>query len=214
MNGEIATFKLSSFDEFITTYKANNALEPEALEAFNQFTIALNRFFSLLEEYSNNDQAVFDNISINMHSEEVENYITHDGIALKEEEERTDLSGELIERTADEKGFSAMFQEFIDKAPPEYVNKDLKFSNCFDDFPKKKNKGNKSYKKLPIEKNRSLLVKASYLLNRKIKLEGGFHVKVVCVMMSNDGVFLEVEEKVGDKLEYYEIMYQQDMVGI
>ncbi|CAB4474629.1 hypothetical protein RhiirA5_435364 [Rhizophagus irregularis] len=134
--------------------------------------------------------------------------------ALEEEEERTDLSGEWIERTADEKGFNAMFQEFIDKAPPEYVNKDLEFSVCFDDFPKKKNKENKSYKKLPIEKNRSLLDKASYLLNRKIKLEDGFHVKVVGVKMSNDGIFLEVEEKVEDKLEYYEIMYQQDMVEV
>ncbi|CAB4486252.1 unnamed protein product [Rhizophagus irregularis] len=55
MNGEIATFKLSLFDEFITTYKANNVLAPEALEAFNQFIIALNRFFSLLEEFANND---------------------------------------------------------------------------------------------------------------------------------------------------------------
>ncbi|CAB4383195.1 unnamed protein product [Rhizophagus irregularis] len=112
MNGEIATFKLSLFDEFITIYKANNVLAPEALEAFNQFIIALNRFFSLLEEFANNDvnyetitikwyssavisssdsiransnwykQAVFDNISINMHSEEVENYITQDGMCF------------------------------------------------------------------------------------------------------------------------------------
>ncbi|CAB5313075.1 unnamed protein product [Rhizophagus irregularis] len=112
MNGEIATFKLSLFDEFITTYKANNVLAPEALEAFNQFIIALNRFFSLLEEFANNDvnyetitikwyssavisssdsiransnwykQAVFDNISINMHSEKVENYITQDGMCF------------------------------------------------------------------------------------------------------------------------------------
>jgi hypothetical protein len=32
--------------------------------------------------------------------------------------------------------------------------------------------------------------------------------------MNKDGVFLVVEEKVGDKLEYYEIIYQQDMVGL
>ncbi|CAB5392091.1 unnamed protein product [Rhizophagus irregularis] len=113
INGKIATFKLSSFDEFITTYKANNVLAPEALEAFNQFMIALNRFFSLLEEFANNNvnyetitikwyssavisssdsiqansnwykQAVFDNISINMHSEEVENYITHNGMCFR-----------------------------------------------------------------------------------------------------------------------------------
>src|SRR3954468_4785745 len=113
MNGEIATFKLSSFDEFITTYKANNVLAPEASEAFNQFLTALNRFFSLLEEFANNDvnyetitikwyslavisnsdpiwansnwykQAVFDNISINMRSDEIENYITYEGMCFR-----------------------------------------------------------------------------------------------------------------------------------
>src|SRR5690349_7985303 len=55
MNGEIATFKLSSFDEFITIYKANKVLAPEALEAFNQFLTALSRFFNCLEEFTNND---------------------------------------------------------------------------------------------------------------------------------------------------------------
>ncbi|CAB4430856.1 unnamed protein product [Rhizophagus irregularis] len=79
MNGEIATFKLSSFDEFITTYKANNVLAPEALEAFNQFVIALNRFFSLLEEFASND-VNYETITIKC--EEVENYITHDGICF------------------------------------------------------------------------------------------------------------------------------------
>jgi hypothetical protein len=112
MNGEIATFKLSSFDEFITTYKANNILAPEALEAFNQFLTALSRFFNLLEDFTNNDvndetitikwyssavisssdtiransnwyqQAVFDNISINMNSDEIKNYITSDGMCF------------------------------------------------------------------------------------------------------------------------------------
>ena len=51
-------------------------------------------------------------------------------------------------------------------------------------------------------------------MDRKIKLEDRLYVKVIAVKMSKDGVFLEVEEKVGDKLEYYEIMYQRDMVGL
>ncbi|KAF0552471.1 hypothetical protein F8M41_021787 [Gigaspora margarita] len=137
--------------------------------------------------------------------------------ALEEEEKRINLSGEWIERTADEKGFRAMFQEFIANAPSEYVNKDLKFPNCFDyldDSPKKENKGNKNCKKLSKKKIRSLMVKASYLVDHKIKLEDKLYVKVVAVKMNNDGVFLEVEEKVGNELEYYEITYQQDMVGL
>ncbi|KAF0452771.1 hypothetical protein F8M41_001880 [Gigaspora margarita] len=62
--------------------------------------------------------------------------------AFEEEEERIKLSAEWIERTTKEKGFRAQFQEFLAKAPPEYVNKDLKF---LDYSPKK---GNKSDKKL------------------------------------------------------------------
>jgi hypothetical protein len=45
----------------------------------------------------------------------------------------------------------------------------------------------------------------------KIKLDDGVCVKVISAKIDKDGVFLEVEEKVGDELEYYEIMYQQDM---
>ncbi|CAG8435116.1 7456_t:CDS:2 [Funneliformis mosseae] len=67
---------------------------------------------------------------------------------------------------------------------------------------------------LPQFKIRSLMNKASYLVGRKIKLEDKLYVKVIAVKTNDDGVFLEVEEKVGDKLEYYEIMYQQDMVGL
>ncbi|CAI2190669.1 16031_t:CDS:2, partial [Funneliformis geosporum] len=105
-----------------------------------------------------------------------------------EEEKRTDLSGEWIDRTTEEKGFRAMFQEFIAKAPPEYVNKDLKLS---DDFPKKENKGNKRCKKPSIKKICSLLIKASYLMDRKIKLEDRLYVKVIAVKMSKDRIFLE-----------------------
>ncbi|RIA99456.1 hypothetical protein C1645_811490 [Glomus cerebriforme] len=96
---------------------------------------------------------------------------------------------EVLIQSTEEKGFRAMFQEFIAKIPPEYVNKDLKFSDCFDDFLKKENKGNKSYKKLSTKKIRSLLVKASYLIDHKIKLEDRLYVKVVAIKMNKDGVF-------------------------
>ena len=70
---------------------------------------------------------------------------------------------------------------------------------------------------LKIQKIRSLLYKASHLVDCKIKLDDGLQVKIVKVIiakMGKDGVFLEVEEKVGDELKYYEIMYQQDMVRL
>ena len=51
-------------------------------------------------------------------------------------------------------------------------------------------------------------------MEHNIKLEDKLYVKVVGVKMNKDGVFLEVEDKVEDKLEYYEIMYQQDMVRL
>ena len=112
MNGEVATFMLSSFDEFVTSYKANNnALASEAVEAFNHFLLTLDKFFDLLDEFkemndasnifikwysfakiSSNDtiwansnwyqQAVFDNISININVDEIENYITNDGMCF------------------------------------------------------------------------------------------------------------------------------------
>ncbi|RHZ82841.1 hypothetical protein Glove_103g242 [Diversispora epigaea] len=128
-----------------------------------------------------------------------------------EEKKRTNLSLEWIERTTKEKGFSAQFKEFIDKVPQEYVNKDPKSLKCLDYSPIKKNK---SDKKLSKKKIRSLMVKASHLVDHKIKLEDGLYVKVVAVKMNNDNIFLEVEEKVEDKFEYYEITYQQDMVGL
>jgi hypothetical protein len=111
MNGEIATFRLESFDEFVTSYKASiDFLASEAVEAFNQFLPALDRFFDLCEElteynYMNDDdisikwyksaeissgdtiravsnwyhQVLFDNISVNMNSDENEDYTTYDG---------------------------------------------------------------------------------------------------------------------------------------
>jgi hypothetical protein len=112
MNGEIAMFKLSLFNEFITSYKSANDLASEALEAFDQFIPALDRFFDLYEELtedkmSNKDifvkwcksaiissgdtiraisewynQAIFDNISINMCSDEIEDYTTNNGMCF------------------------------------------------------------------------------------------------------------------------------------
>ena len=56
--------------------------------------------------------------------------------------------------------------------------------------------------------------KASYLVDCKIKLDDGVCVKIISAKIDKDGVFLEVEEKVGDELEYYEIMYQEDMIRL
>jgi hypothetical protein len=112
MNGEIATFKLSLFDEFVTSYKSTNSLASEAVEAFDQFLSALDIFFDLcgelIENKMNNEdvlikwyrsatisssdtiratsnwynQAIFDNISINMDVNESEDYITHNGMCF------------------------------------------------------------------------------------------------------------------------------------
>ena len=65
-----------------------------------------------------------------------------------------------------------------------------------------------------IQKICSLLSKAPYFVDCNIKFDDGVCVKVVKVIsikMNKDGVFLKVEEKVEDELEYYEIIYQQDM---
>ena len=55
MNGEIAIFKLSLFDQFIKSYKSANNLAPEVLEAFEQFLSALDKFFDLYEELTENE---------------------------------------------------------------------------------------------------------------------------------------------------------------
>ena len=109
MRGEIATFELSSFDKFISSYAA--PLASEALEAFNQFLSVLNKFFDLMNSIeldtnclivsikwygsvviSSGDvihassnwyhQSIFDNISINMDSNQSEDYTTYDGLCF------------------------------------------------------------------------------------------------------------------------------------
>ncbi|CAG8533424.1 17103_t:CDS:2 [Funneliformis caledonium] len=65
MNGEIATFKLSLFDKFITSYKASNSLVLEATKAFDQFLSALDKFFDLykeLTEYNINNNNKIENL--------------------------------------------------------------------------------------------------------------------------------------------------------
>src|SRR5437764_7844166 len=58
MNGEVATFILSSFEEFVTSYKTNNnALASEAVEAFNHFLPTLDKFFDLLDKFKEMDDA-------------------------------------------------------------------------------------------------------------------------------------------------------------
>ncbi|CAG8613649.1 16737_t:CDS:2, partial [Funneliformis caledonium] len=121
--------------------------------------------------------------------------------AFEKEEERANLSLEWIERMTKEKGFRVRFQEWLDKVLQEFVNKDLKSMSYFDDLDHSPKKGNKS----------------SHLVDCKIRLNDEINVKIVKVIsakIGKDGVFLEVEEKVGDELKYYDIMYQQDMVRL
>ena len=47
MNGEIANFELSTFNEFVSSYQITTLLASEVLDAFNEFLLALNRFFDI-----------------------------------------------------------------------------------------------------------------------------------------------------------------------
>ncbi|CAG8508358.1 4747_t:CDS:2 [Paraglomus occultum] len=139
-------------------------------------------------------------------------------IKAAEEEIKGIHWAEWIERRTEEIGFCAQFEEFLAKFPPEFVNKDRdpKSLDCLDDtpIPKKRNKSDKK-PSTKISICEVFFIDQSFTsVNHKIKLEDGFYVKVIAVKMNKDNVFLEVEEKVGDKLEYYEIEYQQDMVGL
>ena len=113
MNSLIETFSLNEFSQFITLYKqTNNHLSPEALLAFEQFLSALNKFFDLFEDlteemvasntiihwYSYTTAASsgdyirasskyyynpeFSNISINMSEEEINDYRTDHGVCF------------------------------------------------------------------------------------------------------------------------------------
>jgi len=112
MSGEIATFELSLLDKFVSSYQNTSSLVPEVLEAFDQFLPALDKFFDLIDsiEFNTNNlivfvkwygsavissgdtihansnwyhQPIFDNISINMDSNESGDYTTYDGLCFE-----------------------------------------------------------------------------------------------------------------------------------
>lgn len=111
MNGLLDTFSLETFDEFFIAYKAINSLAPEALMAFEHFLPALNTFFDLYDDltedmvnntkiywYSYTNSVAsgdyiraqskyyygpeFSNVSINMSEEEIKDYNTDEGICF------------------------------------------------------------------------------------------------------------------------------------
>ncbi|CAG8544802.1 7994_t:CDS:2 [Ambispora gerdemannii] len=82
--------------------------------------------------------------------------------AFEEEEERTKLSVEWIERTTKEKGFRVQFQEFL-----------AKIRNLW----------------IAWITPQKAIKKASYIVDHKIKFEDELYVKVVAVKMNKDDVF-------------------------
>lgn len=109
LDGFLAKFSLENIDAFFATYKLNNSLAPEVLMAIDYFLPALNEFFDLFENLteemvaknteiswysyanlnSNGDyirakslyynQPSFSDVSVNMSAEEAEDYRTDDG---------------------------------------------------------------------------------------------------------------------------------------
>ena len=108
MNGLLGTFLLKDFDTFFNNYKLTNTLASEALMALERFIPALNEFFDLCDDlteemvrdskiswysYTNitsggdyiraksmyYNEPSFSDMSINMSVEEVEDYNTDDG---------------------------------------------------------------------------------------------------------------------------------------
>src|SRR2546430_8010409 len=67
INSLITTFSLSGFNQFTTLYKqTNNHLASEVLLAFEQFLLALNKFFNLFEDLA--EEMVTSNTTINWYS--------------------------------------------------------------------------------------------------------------------------------------------------
>jgi hypothetical protein len=109
MSGLLGKFSLENVDEFFDGYKLNNALAQEALIAIDQFLPALNEFFDLFNNLTEEmvtqnteiswygyatlnssgdyirakslyyNEPSFSDVSINMSVEEVEDYRTDDG---------------------------------------------------------------------------------------------------------------------------------------
>jgi hypothetical protein len=111
MNGFLGKFSLEKFDEFFDGYKLSNTLAREALMAIDHFFPALNEFFDLFDDlteemvanaeiswygYANVESSgdyiraksvyynepSFSDVSINMSADEVEGYNTDDGICF------------------------------------------------------------------------------------------------------------------------------------
>jgi hypothetical protein len=109
MSGLLGKFSLENVDEFFDGYKLNNTLAQEALIAIDQFLPALNEFFDLFNNLTEEmvtqnteiswygyatlnssgdyirakslyyNEPSFSDVSINMSVEEVEDYRTDDG---------------------------------------------------------------------------------------------------------------------------------------
>jgi hypothetical protein len=109
MGGLLGEFTLETFNEFFNAYKATNVMAPEALMVLEHFFPALNEFFDLCDNltedmimdhvkvywYSYTNMVAssdyirakskhyyepeFSNVSINMSEEDTQNYNTDDG---------------------------------------------------------------------------------------------------------------------------------------
>ena len=62
MNSLLGTFLLETADNFFAFYKVKKNLAPEALLAFDQFFLSLNKFFDLIEDLT--EDIVKDNTNI------------------------------------------------------------------------------------------------------------------------------------------------------
>jgi len=112
MNGLLGKFSLEGTSVFFDKYKSNNTLAQEALTAIDQFFPALNEFFDLFDNlteemvmknteiswysYANVESSgdyirakslyynepSFSDVSVNMSEEEAEDYNTDDGICF------------------------------------------------------------------------------------------------------------------------------------
>src|SRR5947209_2778800 len=109
MNGLLGKFSLENSEEFFNNYKVNNTLAQEASTTLDQFILSLNEFFDLCEDLSKEilmgntevswysyaniessgdyirvksmyyNEPSFNDVSINMSEEEIEDYNTDMG---------------------------------------------------------------------------------------------------------------------------------------
>ncbi|RGB25020.1 hypothetical protein C1646_772326 [Rhizophagus diaphanus] len=74
------TTRRQSIIDYLTQFSNTTILAPEALEAFEQFLPTLDKFFDLITSIE--CDSMFDNISINMDSNEIGEYTTYDGLCF------------------------------------------------------------------------------------------------------------------------------------